>query len=278
MKLSRFVNGFVAVALMAFLVSDALGQDQGRRPGGGGRGGAPGGFQGRGGGPGGPGGFGGGDMSMALIRVEEVQKELEVTPQQKEAFEKLAERAREARPDFSGFREMSEADRTAAFEKMRKQAEEIKAQLEEEVLLPEQVERLGEIVLQVRGVQALEDSEVAAKLNITPDQKKKLAEVRESQMEKMRERMREMFQAGGGPGGFDREAFGKLREDMEKEVLAVLDSGQQKTFEEMKGEKFEMPENFGRGGFGGGPPGGGRGGRGGPDGGRGGRGGRPPAQ
>ncbi len=278
MKLSRFATGFVAVALVAFVVSDVLGQDQTpRRGGGGGRGGAPGGFPGRG--PGGPGGFGGfggrpggGDMTMALLRVDEVQKELEVSPDQKEALEKLAEKARSERPDFGNFRDMSEADRTAAFEKMRKQSDEMTAMVREEVLLPNQVERIDEIALQVRGVQALEDEEVAKKLTITADQKAKFASIREAQGAKMRE----MFQGGGGQGGFDREAFGKLREDMEKDMLAVLNTDQQKKFEEMKGEKFDMPEGaMGRGGFGGGPGGPGGFGGGGRPGGQGGPGGRP---
>ena len=85
-----------------------------------------------------------------------------------------------------------------------------------------------------------------------------------------------------------REAFGKVREDIETQVLAVLTASQKTTFEKMKGEKFEMPEGLqgggmrggdrggapgadgGRGGFGrGGDRGGDRGGRGGDRGGRG---------
>jgi hypothetical protein len=287
MKLTQLVTGLVAMALMALMVCDVHAQQRrgGGGPQGGFRGGAPGGFRG---GP--PGGFGrGGDNSLFLLRIEEVQTELEISPQQKEALDKMAEQARGDRPDFNAFREMSEEERRAAFEKMRKEAEErmseVKAQLEE-VLLPQQLDRLEEISLQVRGVQALEDDEVAAKLKITEAQKQKMAEVRETQGEKMRERMREMFQGGGGPGGDFREVFGKLREEMEKEVLAVLDSSQQTQFAEMKGEPFEMPENLGRGpgGPGGGRfrgpggPGGGPGAQGGP-GGRGGRrGGRPQAE
>lgn len=294
MKLSRFVTGFVAVALMAFMVSDALGQ--GRRGDGGGRGGQPGGgFPGRGGGPGGGPGFGGGDIGMMLLALDEVQTELEVSPQQKEGLDKIAEKAREAgaaarggeRPDFGN---MSDTERQAFFDRIRKETEaraaEMKGQLEE-VLLPQQIARLDEIKLQVRGIQALQDNEVTAKLNVTDDQKKKLAEIRDSQQD----RMREMFQGGGGGGGDPRAAFQKLREDIEKETLAVLDTTQQAEFEKMKGEKFDLPEGFGRfggggpggpGGFGrGGGPGGGPGG-GGPGGGgpgnRGGRGGRPPAE
>ena len=98
-------------------------------------------------------------------------------------------------------------------------------------------------------------------------------------MEKMREGMRELFTSGGGREGM-REKIEKMRKDMEGDVLGVLTSDQKKKFEEMKGEKFEMPEGAfgrgGRGGFGGrgGGEQGGRGGRGGGEqGGRGGRGG-----
>jgi hypothetical protein len=276
MKLSRFVTGFVAVALMAFVVSDALGQ--GRR--GGGRGGPGGGFQGRGGGFAmGMGGRGVGDMKMRLLRVEEVKTELEVSPAQDDAIEKLmmqmGERLREQfggdRPDF---RNMNEDEQREFFDKMRKQAEERAAERDsqlEEVLLPQQLERLDQIALQRLGVQALEDEEVAGKLKITDTQKQKMTEVQES----LRERMREAFQGGGGRENI-RETFGKIREEIEKELLAVLTSDQQKQFEEMKGEKFDMPEGalgaFGRGP--GGPGGGFRGGPGGGPGGPGGPGGR----
>ena len=279
MKLSRFVTGFVAVALMAFMVSDALGQ--GRRGGGGGRGGPGGGFQGRGGAFGGMGmgGRGGGDMKMGLLRVDAVKTELEVSPAQDEAIEKLTTQMREQmREQFGGdrpdFRNMDEDERREFFDKMRKQAEEQAAERDaqlEEVLLPQQLERLDEIALQLRGVQALEDEKVVSKLKITDAQKEKMTEVQES----LRERMRETFQ-GGGAGGNFREAFSKLREEMEKELLAVLTTDQQKQFEEMKGEKFEMPEGafgaMGRGGPGGGFRGGPGGGR--PGGGPGGPGGR----
>ncbi len=49
----------------------------------------------------------------------------------------------------------------------------------------------------------------------------------------------------------------------DEQILGVLTSEQKAKMEELKGAKFEFPENMGRGGFGG--PGG-RGGRGGPGG------------
>ncbi len=288
MKLSRIVTGLLAVALVAFMVSDTLGQEEGRRGRGGpGRGGPGGGFQrgpgGPGGGPGG--GFGrGGDITLGLLRVEEVRAELQIAPDQEEALTKLAEQARPERPD-ADFRSMSEEERTAFFEKMRKQMEEKNAEMKDqliEVLLPEQMDRLDEIALQVRGVQALSDDEVAGKLKITDAQKKELDKVREDLQTKMRDQMRELFASG------DRdkmqEAFGTARKEMEDGILAVLSKDQQAEFEKMKGDPFEMPEGFGRGGFGSrggggfGGPGGGRPGGGRPGGDGGGRRSRPQAE
>ena len=279
MKLSSKVTGLLSVALLAFMVTPAMAQGRGQG-GQGGRGGAGGGgFGGRGGGGGSMfGGRGGGDMTMTLLRVEAIRTELEISPDQEEALTKMQEQGRPERPD-ADFRNMSEEERTEFFTKMRKQAEErntkMKEQLEE-VLFPEQLERLQEINIQLQGIAALRNPEVAKELKITDAQKKELEEVQAGMMEKMREGMRELFTGGGGREGM-REKIQKMRDDMEGDVLDVLTSDQKKKFEEMKGEKFEMPEGaFGRGGRGGGEQGGrgGFGGRGGGDqGGRGGRGG-----
>ena len=278
MKLSSKVTGLLSVALLAFMVTPAMAQGRGQG-GQGGRGGAGGGgFGGRGGGGSMFGGRGGGDMTMTLLRVEAIRTELEISPDQEEALTKMQEQGRPERPD-ADFRNMSEEERTEFFTKMRKQAEErntkMKEQLEE-VLFPEQLERLQEINIQLQGIAALRNPEVAKELKITDAQKKELEEVQAGMMEKMREGMRELFTGGGGREGM-REKIQKMRDDMEGDVLDVLTSDQKKKFEEMKGEKFEMPEGaFGRGGRGGGEQGGrgGFGGRGGGDqGGRGGRGG-----
>ena len=274
MKISRKVTGLLSVALLAFMVTPAMAQGRGQG-GQGGRGGAGGGgFGGRGGAGGSMfGGRGGGDMTMSLLRIEAVRTELEISPDQEEALTKMQEQGRPERPN-ADFRNMSEEERTEFFTKMRKQAEErntkMKEQLEE-VLFPEQLERLQEINIQLQGIAALRNADVAKELKITDAQKKELEEVQAGMMEKMREGMRELFTSGGGREGM-REKIEKMRADMEGDVLAVLTSDQKKKFEEMKGEKFEMPEgSFGRGGRGGF---GGRGGRGGGEqGGRGGRGG-----
>ena len=276
MKLSRKVTGLLSVALLAFMVTPAMAQQRGQG-GQGGRGGAGGGgFGSRGGGGSMFGGRGGGDMTQTLLRIEAIRTELEISPDQEEALTKMQEQGRTERPS-ADFRNMSEEERTEFFTKMRKQAEERNAKMKEqleEVLFPEQLERLQEINIQLQGIAALRNEDVAKELKITEAQKKELEEVQAGMMEKMREGMRELFTSGGGREGM-REKIEKMRKDMEGDVLGVLTSDQKKKFEEMKGEKFEMPEGaFGRGGQGGQGGRGGFGGRGGGEqGGRGGRGG-----
>ncbi len=257
MKRLNFLNSTLAMAFVAVLATSLVAQDD---RGGRGRGGPGGGRPG--GGFGGPGG--GGDLTPALLMVEAVREEIDLMPDQVDALTKLREQAAGNREnmDFSRMQNASDEERAKMFaeagEKRKKADKEMREKLEE-VLLPEQLERLDQISLQTRGSMALMDPEVAEKLSITAEQKEKMEELRS----KSGERMREVFTSGGGDREKMREAFGKMRKEMDDEALSVLTPEQKAKWDEMKGKSFEMPEGA-MGGFGGG---GGRGGFGGPGGG-----------
>jgi hypothetical protein len=206
-----------------------------------------------------------------LLANEQVQKELELIEDQIKDFEKIREeQGTKMREMFSGMRDLPEDERRAKFEEMRGKLEEAQKQLREEmknVLMPHQQDRLREIFVQVRGVGALDDPEIAAELKITDDQKKKLAETREEAGQKMRE----MFSGRRGEGEGERRGpdedmrakFQQMQTETNDKILAVLDSEQKAKFEQMKGEKFELDRS--QMGFGGRGPGG-PGGQGGPGG------------
>ena len=277
-------RSWLAAALMTVLIATtAVGQGQGRRRGQGGPGGP--------GGPGGRGGMGmmGGGMGMmsgdaallGLMRVEEVQKEVDLMPDQIDALPKLQETAASGfdRELFGKMREASESEREELLKEMREKQEEagkkLTAQLEE-LLLPNQLERLREIALQQQGFNALFNATVVEKLKITEEQTEKLQAVRQESGEKMREELGELFRSG------DRDKIGEKMEEFRKqqmdEGMKVLSSDQRTQFKEMQGEPFDLPQGAmmrgpgGRGGPGGPGGRGGRGGRGG-QGGPGGRGG-----
>lgn len=258
------------VALVLCVASMALAQPGGQR------GGQRGGF----GFGGGFGGFGGANR-LALLRIEEVQKELGLTEDQIASINKLQEELRpmgrggrggggegqprrrrggDNNPDVrvngperffvqaqGGRPQFSEEDRARFREEAAARAKKEREELAK-ILKPEQLKRLNEIYIQQAGVAALQDDEVAEQLKITDEQKEKFAKVREENQSAMRE----LFQDAGPDG--DREAMRtkmtELRKQNEEKTLAVLTDAQKKQFEEMKGKKFDMPENAGRGGFG----------------------------
>lgn len=286
MKITKGPMALLFAALVALMVTEVSAQEDGRPqgrfqrgPGGqGGRG--PGGF---GGGFGGFGRGGGGGV-MGLLQIPQIREEIDLLPDQEEALKKVGEkRPRFERPEGLDFRDRSEENQAKlreAMEKMREQAEEFakKANSElEEILFPEQMERLQQIEVQMAGIRAITMERVEKEVKITESQQKEIEEKFTSQREGMRDQFMKLRETAGN----DREAFQKAFEDIRKknedEVMDVLSSEQKKKFEKMKGEPFEMPQRggFGRGGQGG-PGAGGRGGRGGQGGGpgAGGRGGR----
>ena len=211
-------------------------------------------------------GFGGGGFGadpLSLLSNEKVQKELDLTTEQKDGAKKLGEEVQTQRREaFAGFQDLSEDERRAKFEEMRtKMQEQAKAtQVKvDALLLPPQVERLKQLVLQRQGAGALSNDDVVKALNISDEQKKQLADIRQAGFEKMRE----FFQ----PGGSDedraaaREKMTAFQKEQTDKSLAVLTADQKAQFEKMQGEKFEFPADLGRGGPGGrGPAAGGGGG------------------
>ncbi len=285
-----------ALALILVVAASSVADAQQRGPGRGGFGGGRGGFPGGGFG----GGFPGTPDKVSMLANPQVQTELKIASEQKLFLDDIIAEHREKLGkifegfDFRTFRDKPEAEQEkiraeqqAAREKLNKEAE---AGLQE-FLSEEQIARLDQIILQQRGLRALVDDEVAAKLAISADQKKKIEDVFTAAGEarqKMFEDLRGNRDGGnadnanrdggdqpggrrGGRGGFDPAAFAEMQKKMEEagkkteaDVLAVLTADQKKKFDDMKGKPFELERRGfgGPGGFGG-RPGGGR-----PDGGR----------
>jgi hypothetical protein len=258
----------VAAALLAAVCTPCFGQAGGR----GARGGRAGGMM-----AGGMMGGGGDMMLLGLLRIEEVQKEIDMMADQVEAIGKIGEQLRDTpRPEAGfDFREATEEQRESFMVKMREFAEtqgkKVTEQLEE-VLLPEQLERARQIALQAQGMQAFSDPTFIKKIGLTEAQQEKLKAQQEGMREKMGTAMREAAQSGDRDS--IRAKIEEMRDESFKEAKSVLTEEQKKKYDEMLGKPFELPEGAMRGGFGGGRGPGGQGGPGGGGGGRGGRGGR----
>ena len=192
------------------------------------------------------GGGGGGFNVIMLLGSEQVQKELELVDDQKAQLKTMQEEMRaQFTAAFAGVQDLSEEERRKRFEEMRAKGEETMKQLRakvEEILLPQQMDRLRQINLQVQGTRALNEPEVAEALGITEEQKTQLAAIRDE----LRKKFEEQRTAGQGNQGTqaDREARRARIQEMMKEsqdrVMAVLTDEQKAKFEELKGEKFEL--------------------------------------
>ncbi len=230
------------------------------------------------GGPGGRGGgmFGGGGMSPTmLLRFEQVQKEIDLSEEQKGKLTKIGESLRDSmRERFSGLRDLSAEDREKKFREIREEMEKQTKKIEEKIndeLLPHQIDRLKEIRIQVLGSRALADEEVAKALKITEKQKEDIQKASNAS----REEIRALFSGMGELSAEERrEKFAGIREKMEKmrkdageAGLKVLTDEQRKQFDKMKGKEFKLDFSQMRGR--GGRPGGGEGRGGRPGGGQG---------
>ena len=218
-------------------------------------------------------GFGGMPGSSAemwgrLLRLEEVQKELELNDDQKAKLKEIGEKAlarmKEAFSGMQGFRDLSADERRAKMaelgNKARQQAEELRKEIEG-VLVPHQVERIKQIALQVavrtRGAASviLDDREVQEALGLSEEQRGKLKAIRESMAEKLQKLFRER---GEGDQQARRDQFQSVRKEAEQQVLEVVTPEQKEKFEKMQGEKFDVDLSKlaprGRGAFGKGQP------------------------
>jgi hypothetical protein len=198
--------------------------------------------------------FGGGGSSSMLLAIPEVQKELNITDDQKADITALTADVREkmrasfGQINFQEMQDLSQEERQKRFDEMRKKGEEVMKGVDAKVgkiLDATQAERLNQLWLQRLGAAALTRPEVIQKLGLTEDQQAKIKKI----------------QADARPtgrGGFDpnqsqeerQAAFQKMRNQMEKaqkDSLAVLTDDQMLDWTTMCGKTFKFPAGRGPG-------------------------------
>ena len=200
---------------------------------------------------------------LMLAQNEAVQKEIEATTEQVAEINKVVEAQRAERGPRGGggerpdFRNMSEEERNKFFQEMRERREKQNKEADEKlkkILIRPQIQRIEEIRVQMLGLAALLDDEISKKLKITANQKKEIEKAMTESRESMGAEIRKLFEGADREGDREqlreqmRKKMEELRKKSEENVLGVLNSGQKKQFEQMKGEEFEMPRfGFGRG-------------------------------
>jgi hypothetical protein len=194
-------------------------------------------------GRGGAGMRGAGGVAMILSNPG-AQEELKLAPDQiAKVTETIAKVRKNHEDDFAKVRELSPTEQRQKMQELGKAAsEEILKDLED-TLKPEQTKRLKEIELQVRGMQALLDPDVATALTLSDAQKEKIKSIEDDLTAEMRSLRPAGGPGGGGGGGAGGNPFQKmqaLRKEATKKALGVLTDAQKKTWQEMTGKPFEM--------------------------------------
>ncbi len=180
---------------------------------------------------------------FGVLMSPDGQKELKLSEEQITKVQNLGENMRESmRETFQSLQDVPQDQRQ---EKMQAMMREVSEKLQKEIkgiLNEDQMKRYKEISLQAMGFAAFEQEEVAKKLELTDEQKKKIEDIQQSVMEQTRS----AFQDAQG----DREAMvqkmREIREGAKTKALAVLTDKQKETWKEMTGKEFTF-EPFGGG-------------------------------
>lgn len=215
-----------------------------RGDGGGRERGGPGGMRGPGGGPGGFSGMGsrrapGGGGVIGLLSDSEAVSTLQLTDQQVQRLEEIAESARPDRESmfsrFAGMREASPEEREKMMQDVRAEMEETREKAEKqvaEVLTSEQKAKLPPILIEEMGLRALQSDMIAEQLKVTDDQKSKIEEILTSGQDS----------PFGGPRMSSEEREAQRAEQTEK-VLGVLTDEQKAVVQPALEKRAEGEEN-----------------------------------
>jgi hypothetical protein len=172
-------------------------------------------------------------QSLQWVQIPQIEKELEIVPEQKEALAKLRtatyEKVRSLWPATGeGTPQERQQKYYAAAQSL---ADETERNIRE-ILLPHQVRRLSQVMLQMklaqagyRSTQTLATGDVAEELGITDEQRTQLQQAEQEVMQEMRVKLLE----------FQR----KLQEESREKLLGVLTAAQRRQLDAMLGDKFE---------------------------------------
>jgi len=183
---------------------------------------------------------------LGLLGSEQVQQELKLSEEQKTKVQEVTQKLREEmKEQYAGLRDSQ--DREQARAKMTELSEQLdsKARTQlQDVLSREQMRRLYQIRTQVRGaVASLNNSRTAERLQLTEEQKKKVAELDKTVQDKLSAAFSGLRDASADQRGARMAELGKIRRDADEQALGLLTAEQKEAFQKMQGEKFELQLN-----------------------------------
>jgi len=164
--------------------------------------------------------------------MQSVKDDLELVEEQVQKINQIrTDLQKETSEMYKNMRDLSREERMEKYRKLNEElAEKIEKQIKE-VLLPEQMERLKQVSLQMKlrsyyGLgQTLSGGDLVEALDISERQKRELLEVQQEVQKEVREKTREFY--------------AKIQAEAQEKILKVLSKKQRDKLEKMKGEKHE---------------------------------------
>ena len=178
---------------------------------------------------------------LNLLKHKAVQKEIELTSDQKKKLSALYKELQDAF-DPKKRLSLSEDEKLA---QMKKMSDEMDAEIAknekrvEAILLPKQLERSKQIQLQMKLQTpsfALADPEVAKELGLTDDQKATIRSLNRSTLTILGE----MRPGGGFPSAEEMKKMVKAHNERQSKATDILTAEQKEKLEKMKGPKFDL--------------------------------------
>lgn len=167
-----------------------------------------------------------GALEVMLLRQQSVQKELKLTPDEVEKVHKYCAQQWEKAQKAS---KLSEKEQDQEFTKMAKENE----RFVDATLTKEQAKRLHQITLQTAGLLCVTRQEVATKLKLTEEQKKRLPQFHKEAHHEVEELIHVTKKEE------KRERLRELRETNRKRLLELLTDEQEVAWNKMIGEPFK---------------------------------------
>ena len=161
---------------------------------------------------------------------EGIQKEIDLVDDQRKKLDEIrADVTKKMRAIYPSLRDLPREKQRTKYAELRKELNEETERRVNKVLLPQQRDRLKQVILQTRlrqggtNVYTLTSDELAKALGITDEQKVKL---RAKQQEIQKKLMKE---------------YQRIREEAQKEILTVLTPEQLAKLKKMQGETYTPP-------------------------------------
>jgi hypothetical protein len=174
-----------------------------------------------------------------IVFRDKVLEELKVSDEQREKLMQYAlEQLMETGPFLDSLKDTEAPERDKKLEEHRKAALEKLTKHEKEVLKPEQLTRVRQVVLQQEGGFALGQEEVRKELKITQEQVMKFMAIVHD-LQNTVQGLVKQAQAGGNPEEI-RPKVMQARKDHAKQLEGVLSEDQKKQWKEMLGPPFEL--------------------------------------